>query len=301
MDGIDEFGFQWHITGACPGRCLHCYQSGSDDVAAELPANELKRIADCIMSAVRGPVTVNITGGEPLMYQRRGRSRGVFDLMSHLSTFNNLDELNIITSTHVMDSEDIDNLKALPKLTFVKVSLESNDQGINDGIRGLGHFRMAADNIVKLTAAGLQVIIMATLSKRNYESAAGLCALAGDLGTQGVIFERFVPLGCGNKMQNSVLTSSEWQEVLAAIANVAGVSADDLRPYKAFHVGKAEISGAPCCLGPASMALMPDGTVYPCRRVPAPAGKLPDDGMERILGVLSGYSSTPQKCFDFGF
>jgi len=50
------------------------------------------------------------------------------------------------------------------------------------------------------------------------------------------------------------------------------------------------------------MALMPDGAVYPCRRVPAPVGKLPGDGMGRILAALKcECSPAQQRCFDFGF
>jgi len=291
----DGFGFQWHITWRCAGRCAHCYQLGAES-QAELSIDELKRIADGIMGAVPGPVTVNVTGGEPLLY------RGVFELMSHLSRFDKLGELNIITSTNGMDERAVRGLCALPKLDYVKVSLESHDKLVNDGIRGPGHYEMALENIRRLAGAGLRVIIMATLSKRNYESVAGLCALAESLGTHGAIFERFVPLGRGAaEMRDSVLTLNEWREILGTIAGIAEVEAGELSPYKAFWVNGATVSGAPCCLGPSSMALMPDGTVYPCRRFPVPAGKLPDDGMERILETLNGYSSTPQKCFGFGF
>ena len=295
------FGFQWHITWRCPGRCAHCYQSGTES-AAELTVKELLRIADHIMGAIPGPVTINITGGEPLLYQNQGVSRGVFELMKYLSTFDNLDELNIITSTAGMDQDAILELKALPKLAYVKVSLESGDRELNDDIRWRGHYEMTLGNIRELTKAGLQVIIMTTLSKRNYQSVAGLCALAKNLGTSGVIFERFVPLGRGAVgMCDSVLTAMEWREVLGAIAYAAGVVVGELLPYKAFWVDGTTARGAPCCLGPGSMALMPDGTVYPCRRVPIPVGKLPDDGMDRILATLGGYSSMPQKCFDFDF
>jgi len=293
-----EFGFQWHITWRCAGRCKHCYQSDTES-DAELPVDALKHIADGIMGAVSGPVTINITGGEPLLYQC---SHGVFDLMAYLSEFHNLGELNIITSTSGMDRQTIRDLKALPKLAYVKVSLEFHDPLINDSIRWPGHYAMTLGNIRKLADAGLRVIVMTTLSKQNYQSVAGLCALAESLSTHGVIFERFVPLGRGaTTMRDSVLTAKEWREVLSAIAGIAGEETGELSPYKAFWVDGATVSGAPCCLGPTSMALMPDGTVYPCRRVPTPAGKLPDDGMERILGVLNGYSSTPQKCFDFDF
>ena len=295
------FGFQWHITWRCAAKCTHCYQSDSDSTA-EPDLDDLKNIAACIMGSVQGPVTINITGGEPLMYRQHGNSRGVFDLMAYLSTFGNLGELNIITSTLEMDSQALAGLKSLPKLDYVKVSLESDDRLINDSIRGNGHYQTVVENIKKLVGSGLRVIIMATLSKLNYKSVSGLCTLAVELGTHGVIFERFVPLGRGaDGMGGSVLAIDEWRQVLSAIACFAGVSADDLLPYKAFWVNADAVSGAPCCLGSGSMALMPDGTVYPCRRFPLPAGKLPDDKMEKILAELSGYSSSPQRCFEFGF
>jgi MoaA/NifB/PqqE/SkfB family radical SAM enzyme len=277
---------------------MHCYQSGTES-DVELTVDALKHIADGIMGAVSGPVTINITGGEPLLYQG---PHGVFDLMAYLLEFDKLGELNIITSTSGMDRQTIRDLKALPKLAYVKVSLESHDSLINDSIRWPGHYAMTLGNIRKLADAGLRVIVMTTLSKQNYQSVAALCALAESLGTHGVIFERFVPLGRGAAtIRDSVLTAKEWWEVLSAVAGIAGAETGELSPYKAFWVDGATVSGAPCCLGPTSMALMPDGTVYPCRRVPTPVGKLPDDGMERILGALNGYSSTPQKCFDFDF
>ena len=295
----DGLGFQWHITWRCAGRCMHCYQSDAES-AVEPTVDALKHIANGIMSTVPGPVTINITGGEPLLYRHHGTTRGVFELMAYLSEFDNLDELNIITSTRGLDRQAIDDLRSLPKLAYVKVSLESHDPLVNDRIRWSGHYKMALENMRTLVKAGLQVIVMTTLSKQNYQSVAGLCALAEDLGTHGVIFERFVPLGRGAaQMHDSVLTAREWHEVLGAIASIADATVDELLPYKAFWVDGTTVNGAPCCLGPESMALMPDGTVYPCRRVPTLVGKLPDDGMDRILTLLGGYSSTPQRCFDF--
>ena len=300
MEEGGGFGFQWHITDRCPRKCIHCYQS--DSVGVELPVAALMDIADGIMSAVRGSVTINVTGGEPLIYQYNGNgnNRAVFELLQHLSTFDNLGELNIITSTYSMDRDVIRGLKKLPELDYIKVSLESRDSHINDMIRGVGHYKTALENIRELIDTGLRVIIMATLSRLNYQSVSGLCELAEELGASGVIFERFVPLGRGAEMSDCVLMPSHWQEVLAAIAVITNVSVDDLRPYKAFWVYGDSVSGAPCCLGPSSMALMPDGTVYPCRRVPVPVGKLPKDSMEHILEALEKYSSAPQRCFDFG-
>jgi len=300
-----DFGFQWHITDRCAGGCRHCYQAAFDG-ASELPIDTLKRIADNIMTSLsETKISINVTGGEPLLYQHGG----VFELMAHLSAFDNLDELNIITSTYGLDQSVIDRLKSIPKLTSVKVSLESHDPRINDGIRNQGHFDMATRNIKTLVNSGLPVVVMATLSQRNYQSVEGLCRLSADMGAAGIILERYVPLGRGAGLADSVLTAREWRDITDAVIRVANidVSTDELLPYKAFRVDMphgtlgdgCDVSGAFCNLGPSSMALMPDGTVYPCRRVPIAVGKLPDDGMERILSLLDGYSSTPQQCFDF--
>ncbi|MCL2608525.1 MAG: radical SAM protein [Treponema sp.] len=303
---LGEFGFQWHITWRCGAKCKHCYQSDWGNIA-DPELDGLKGIADRIMEAVRGPVTINITGGEPLLYRYKesdpdSYGRGVFQLMAYLGGFDKLGELNLITSSKGLDRRLVEGLKSLPKLSYVKVSLESEDGPINDAIRGRGHHRMVIDNIGELVGAGLRVIIMTTLGKHNYRSVEGLCSLAAKLGTAGVMFERFVPLGRGaEEMAASVLEAEQWREVLSAIGRVADVSADDLLPFKAFWVADGEVMAAPCCLGRESMALMPDGTVFPCRRVPTPVGKLPEDGMERILDILEGYSATPQKCFEFGF
>jgi len=302
-----DFGFQWHITDRCAGGCRHCYQAAFDG-ASELPVGMLIRIADCIMAALSETrISINVTGGEPLLYQHGG----VFELMSRLSAFDNLDELNIITSTYGLDQSVIGRLKSIPKLTSVKVSLESHDPLINDDIRNKGHFDTATRNIKALAGSGLPVVVMAALSQRNYESVEGLCRLSADMGAAGIILERYVPLGRGVDLADSVLTSREWRDIAAAVIRVANidVSIDDLLPYRAFRIDMphgtlgddCEVSGAFCNLGPESMALMPDGTVYPCRRVPTAIGKLPDDGMGRILNLLDGYSSVPQQCFGFDF
>jgi MoaA/NifB/PqqE/SkfB family radical SAM enzyme len=301
------FGFQWHITDRCAGGCRHCYQSAFDG-ASELPIGALTAIADCVMSApaiADIPVAINVTGGEPLLYG------GLFELMAHLSKFDNLDELNIITSTYGMNQSVIDSLKSIPKLTSVKVSLESHVPRINDGLRNRGHFDMATRNIGALVDSGLPVVVMATLSRHNYQSVDGLCRLSADMGAAGIILERYVPLGRGVALADNVLTSREWRDIAAVVIRVANidVSINDLLPYRAFRIDMphgtlgddCEVSGAFCNLGSSSMALMPDGTVYPCRRVPVAIGRLPGDGMGRILGLLDGYSSSQQKCFNFDF
>ncbi|MDR2728163.1 MAG: radical SAM protein [Chitinispirillales bacterium] len=290
---MEYFGFQWHITDRCGGRCRHCYQSGFDGTG-EQPVSALKETASYIMSQLNVPVSVNLTGGEPLLY------KGLFDLMNFLSTFSNLDELNLITSSFGLDSLTIKELKKIDKLKSIKISLESHLPVVNDSIRGKGHFEMAAGNIRALALAEIPVVIMVTLGRYNYNCVEGLCALAAKLGAAGVIFERYVPLGQGEKLRGEVLNPRQWREILRAVCKVGNLDTeeDSLLAYKAFWIDMPSVKtseeclvkGAFCNLGSSSMALMPDGTVFPCRRLPVPVGRLPDSSMNQLLETLSQYS-----------
>lgn len=293
MIPIDNFGFQWHITDRCDQRCAHCYASDYSD-NSELRIQSLIGIANDIFGYLNTlPVTVNLTGGEPLLY------KDLFQLLRHIVRFDNLAELNLITNAVSVSDTAIASLAALPKLTSIKISLESHMPHVNDAVRGHGHFRRVWDNIAKITKAGIPVVLMVTLGGWNSASIPGILELAARKGIDGVIFERFVPIGTGKKMLQDSLNANQWCHVVQSITKelAIDITIDDLLPYRAFQVStlngsnaQDRLSGALCNLGPESMALMPDGTVYPCRRLPLPVGTLPVDSMAQIIESLRGYS-----------
>lgn len=286
----EDFGFQWHITDRCAGRCLHCYQDRFDG-SNEKNYDDLKRITDHIMTSLPVPVSINLTGGEPLLYPR------FFDLLRHIGEYDNIDEFNIITSATVLNEAVLEKLASVTRLTSIRVSLESHEPAVNDSIRGEGHYDKVVRNIGRLVNTGHSVVLMVTLGSYNTDSVAGICCLAGELGVKGVIFERYVPLGQGKEIVSKVLKPQQWCSVIQEICRVACVDAvlEDLIPYKAFWVevnGEevGSVRGALCNLGTSSMALMPDGTVYPCRRLPVPVGKLLEESIIQIIQKLQKYS-----------
>jgi MoaA/NifB/PqqE/SkfB family radical SAM enzyme len=122
-------------------------------------------------------------------------------------------------------------------------------------------------------------------------------AFARAEGAAGVIFERFVPLGTGRGFAGTTLDASGWHQALAAIAGLAGLDADPLGlcPYHALWLsfgpeGNTSLTGARCNLGDEAMALMPDGTVYPCRRLPIRVACAFDQPMETIRRRLRAWS-----------
>lgn len=288
---MTPFGFQWHITDRCNLRCAHCYQE-SFSADSEAGLDGLRTMADRIFAGISArAVSVNITGGEPLLLPY------LFDVLDHLRGFENLGEVHVITNGTIANDGVVDRIRAAAKLGYFKVSLEAADEVRNDALRGRGSFRRTLEGICAYRRTGKRVVLMITLGRYNMGEIKGVADLARRVGAAGVIFERFVPLGNGLALAGDALDTKGWAKAVSAIARAAGIEAqpDELLPYRAFWLwtdGRTEgvLDGALCNLGDGSMALMPDGTVYPCRRLPVPVGNVLVEPFEEILSRLRKFS-----------
>jgi radical SAM protein with 4Fe4S-binding SPASM domain len=137
---------------------------------------------------------------------------------------------------------------------------------------------------------------MMTLGKHNAASIAQTVQLARQHGISGIIFERFVPLGQGMAARSLVLDAQAWRKAMVAILVETGIEAqpEDLAGYRAFWLWTKKehdepLRGALCNLGDESMALMPNATVFPCRRLPVPVGNALQEPFAEILERLSNY------------
>lgn len=284
------FGFQWHLTDRCNRRCRHCYQENFDYGAGEASPEQRRQLAATIFEAIpEEPVSINLTGGEPLLLP------DLLDLMQYLETFANLADISIITNGTIHDSKLIQAVGALPNFAMFKMSIESGNPTINDSIRGAGSLELLRQSIPfykQLTAR--PVSLMMTLSRLNVATIAETADFARDAGASSIMFERFVPLGAGQAMSEAVLTAEDWYQAIAAIGQIAGleVDPDDLAACRAFWLWldrepEEALDAALCNLGSESMALMPDGTVYPCRRLEIPVGNLLQESFAEIRTRLA--------------
>ncbi|MBM4321021.1 MAG: radical SAM protein, partial [Deltaproteobacteria bacterium] len=292
--GPEDFGFQWHLTDRCNLRCAHCYQERFDP-QGERPLAELKEMADRICAAIPGrPLQVNLTGGEPLLHPH------LAELVEHLHLFPGLDEVHLITNGTVAPERLLRRLGDLPRLRWLKVSLESGDAAVNDAIRGPGNLAQVTRIIPLLRQrCGREVILMVTLARYNVSTIRSTVALGRRIGAAGIIFERFVPLGRGRALAAQVLCPVDWLAAQEAILQVAGlddVDPAELHPFRAFWLWLGEeheepLQGALCNLGGGSMALMPDGTIHPCRRLPVPLGNVLAEPFPALLERLARHDA----------
>lgn len=285
-----EFAFQWHITDICNLKCKHCYQDRFDakrDIHIDIWRRILNNIVQSLKTIGYTGLSINITGGEPLI------SPLFFPIMEFLEELDFIREVNIITNGI--------NLKALyprlrwyKKLNYIKVSLEGPNPEVNDLIRGKGNFEKVMCNIMDMPE---RIVLMYTLTKFNYDKIEDMCKLGLSLGVKGLILERFIPLGLGRDMMEKTLGSEEWLDTLKIIANLSDTDWTALLPFRAFFIDlqSQEVLGALCNLGDESMCLMPDGMIYPCRRLPISIGDLKVDDFRDILDRLKAFRSRITK------
>ncbi len=281
---MNKFYVQWHIVDRCNLRCRHCYQDDYSP-ADELPISELIRIAFRLLESLkkrRLKLTVALTGGEPLLKQE------LPELIDFLNSSPGVGDIAIITNGLLIPGW-LKELTRKKKFREMKVSLDGASAATNDWIRGQGTYEKILGGIRKMKEIGLPVTIMFTAMKKNQHEVPELIELAKSLQADGLIIERFFPLGQGLRMKEEVLSGEEFLRLWQTLISLFDLQADpeDLVPFRAikieFRKKKPLIFGASCVVGKDGMALMPDGTVFPCRRFIQPIGNLREQSLEEIL------------------
>lgn len=281
----DSFHIQWHITNLCNLRCQHCYQ---DDFSKtnDLDRPGLKKVSENIFSALREwdqTTCIHLTGGEPLLKPE------LFSLLKYLNPNPLIDELGIITNGLSFNQEVVNRLSTFSKLKKIKISLDGANAEMNDSIRSKGTFYKVMQNLPYIKEAKkFEILFMFTMMKRNFKSLPSLFKLCQDLSIDGLIIERFIPLGKGREIRGEVLSKEEWKEMIGILLDFFPAVEEEhpFLPYQAFQISfsgkEPELLGAPCVIGRDGMCVMPNGDVFPCRRFPVSIGNLLNDSLKTI-------------------
>ena len=281
----DPFHLQWHITNLCNLHCEHCYQ---DDFSTkrDLDWSGLRKISDNLLHTIEEwdqKACIHVTGGEPLLKPE------LLPLLDHLGQQSAVEELGIITNGVLVDRERMRRLSDFPKLRKIKISLDGADAETNDAIRSKGVFEKVTQNISLMREEKRpEIIVMFTVMRKNFRSLPALFNLCRDSGINGLIIERFIPLGKGKGAVNQVLGREEWNEMIGMLVRFFSLEGGEksLLPYQAFQISfsgeEPELLGAPCVIGVDGLCIMPEGNVLPCRRFPVSIGNLLQTPLKQI-------------------
>lgn len=204
-----------------------------------------------------------------------------FDLLAYLDRQEKIEELVVITNGSLINEWLLKNLAAAKKLRQIKVSLDGATERTNDSIRRPGSFRAVVENINLLQEkTDFEVIVMLTMMRSNSYELPALFQLCHDLKVNGLIIERFIPLGQSRGLKAEIVGKDEWRRAVRDIFEFLELRQEDndVLPCKAFWIkfrdDGAELLGAECNLGEDSFAILPNADLLPCRRFDLKIGNL---------------------------
>lgn len=304
-----DFFIQLHLTERCNLRCSHCYQTGRspDEMSLgeiEEAIEEISETVDIWKKTYRidYSTSFNVTGGEPFL------RNDLFDILSFIISRGF--ETYLLTNGILIDRKKAEGLFNLG-VNGVQVSIEG-PADVHDDIRGKGSFDASLRGVRYLLAAGMQVTLNATLSKRNADFFMDIISLASEVGVRRVGFSRLVPSGRGKGMLGEMLDAGTvgqlYEKIFATECKGLKIVTGDpvASVFRSGHnesdLGDTAIGG--CAAGISGLTILPDGTLLPCRRLYLPLGNIRRDSFREVWatsGVLLSLrerSSYRGKCGD---
>ncbi len=262
------FTLQWHLTQACDLRCRHCYdRSSRPAMALAQGLRVLDQLYDfCRTHHLYGQVS--FTGGNPLLSEhfhqlyREARARGL---------------LTAILGNPI-SLESLEKTLDAGTPEFYQVSLEGLAEH-NDYIRGEGHFATVLDFLAALRKKRIFSMVMLTLTRANLEQVLPLAEILRDR-VDLFTFNRLAMVGEGAALASvepavyrqflqEYLQAAETNPILRLKDNLLNVLLEEQGLLLA-----GGCAGHGCGAAFNFVALLPDGEVHACRKLPSPLGNI---------------------------
>ena len=279
---------QWHLTDKCNLRCTHCYQDDYCD--GGLNIEQLLEVLDqfrCLLlhfrerngSKIKGHIT--LTGGEPFA------KKDFPLLLEKIASASDLYTFAILTNGTLIDDARAQWLSQL-KPRYIQVSLDG-DQAIHDSIRGEGNFVKTCEVIKRLKANGIRVMVSFTANKLNYQSFPRVAEICRQLNTDFLWSDRLIPdpiksegvIQVGDKPKNAMLMSQqethqffESMRVEAERCRADKSTITRVKMHRALQFQYSDATPYRCVAGETLITIMPNGDLYPCRRMPVKVGNV---------------------------
>jgi mycofactocin biosynthetic radical S-adenosylmethionine protein MftC len=231
------------LTWTCPYRCAFCYNPRR---AAERPLDTAEWVAVLDSLRVLGVLWVTLTGGEPLAFPgwldvaRAARERGM--------------ALRVFTSGALVDDAAADALAALHPAS-VELSIHGASAAVHDAVTGVPGSHDALLAVVRrLVARGVTTVLKAPLTRLGEHEAVAIMTLAERLGVPLRLDWMLTPRDDGDPSP------------LALAASPESVTAVMTRLHAAGRLPQAtRTPDRPACgLGRLTVAVDPEGNVFPC-------------------------------------
>lgn len=278
---------QLHVTDRCNLRCAHCYQETYQ--GEELGFRDLIRILDQFKDlleiwqretgrSVRGHVTV--TGGEPFVRP------DFMDLLDVIAGRVDRFAFAILTNGSLIDATVARHMKRLGP-AFVQVSIEGLRQS-HDRIRGEGQFDRAVMGIEALVQERIRTLISFTARRDNFREFLDVARLGRQLKVARIWADRMIPWGSGASLSDQILSPEETREFFETMHRAREecvhrwFGRTEIAMHRALEFLVSGDTPYRCAAGDTLITVMPNGDVFPCRRMPVRVGNLLEEPLEGL-------------------
>jgi len=281
-----SFHFQWHITERCNLRCKHCYFEPKF-LKNELSTKQLFGVFEQYLELIkqwglsRESNRISITGGEPL------QRKDLFELIQKFYEHKDKTRYSLMTNGTTLNEEHVEKLKEL-EVSNVQVSLEGLEE-TNDSIRGKESFEKAVNGIKILLENGIDTSVSMTVTNANLQEVPAMIEFCKAKRISFLGIRRLVPIGRGEKMRGLMLSPKQTKQLYyycykknfelkeEKSSLEIGLGCEDGLLAQNHHYNPKSCSAAYN-----SLTMLPNGDVYPCRRLPIKAG----NALEKNLGEI---------------
>ncbi|HOK56990.1 MAG TPA: radical SAM protein [bacterium] len=297
----NTFHIQWHITDNCNLRCRHCYQENFTP-EKDLPFEKLTFIFSNICEFLKKrkkKLVIDITGGEPFLHN------DWWELVEKIVNSEMVKDTGIITNGFFIDERII--YKIEKNNIRLKLSCEGVDREVYEYFRGKNYERFI--NICEMIKEiKTEKFLMFTLLEKNWEQIFKIFDFAREYNFDGIIIERFIPYGFGKRLKKEAISFEKWILITKFLHKICDIDFDikDIIEYRGYMVKIEkkgyELYGSECIVGKDGIAVMPDGTVFPCRRFPLPIGNLLNEKLldiwenSNVLNLIRNKAFLKGKC-----
>jgi radical SAM/SPASM domain protein of ACGX system len=285
------FGLQWHVTNECDQRCKHCYiwqKHEKEGLCATPSIEQCKRVIDKFLDFCHEMEVAphfSITGGDPLLYSH------IWELLDMIKK----QEIpfTILGNPFHLTPELAKKLKDLG-CTSYQMSLDGLET-THDLLRKSGSFQATISALPILNQAGIRSMIMTTVSLLNYQEIPEIAKLCTEKEVGNFAFSRYCPTrgdteyNIPPKLYRKFLADM-WQVYCELINGKTNFPLKDhlwipfLYEEGLYELSREKgivIDGCNCAI--AHMTLLPNGTVYACRRFDSAVGKISEQSFRDLF------------------
>ena len=263
-------GIEWDITHRCNLQCLHCSVYKTTFVMPteyELTTEEVFRVIDHLSD--EGVFWINYFGGEPFVRE------DFLDIAAHTTE----KDIKFRVSTNgILVTEEVVNSLKEAECHEVLISFDGLEDA-HDYLRGRkGTFEKALNALRLCRDAGLKTAVSTVVTKYSAPDVEELMKLAINEGADRFGLLRFMHCDAEEEMalpkKEYIEFLKKWAHLEKAYASRIILTIEEPQMCLIRNELGFEPGAEPCLAGVTFLAIKPDGSVFPCLRIPYYLGSL---------------------------